>query len=501
MQFNRFVFLFCFLSSAIFSFGQETAPDNFCGYTGFSPWLDWYQRNSALYERDGADTAWLYVPVTVHIVGKDDGSGYFSVDKAIAAICGMNEQYEPLHIRFYLKPGDEIRFHKKTSWYEHDWSGGSNMINTVTAGIKNRLNAFIVQDPAGNCGYSWQDAIVFKKSCSQENNSTWAHEAGHHFSLPHPFSGWEDYEWNYADAAPTFVNGRAVEKTDRSNCYIAGDRFCDTDPDYLNDRWSCSNDFRSNTVQHDPDTVPFRSDATLYMGYANDACASRFSEEQSAAIRANLQDEHKQYLQITQPLTGIDDDAQVELISPIDTLTPVQYNQIELKWNKVPNAKYYAADVSLSPSFGAIIFSQTLIDGSSLTINKPMPNGLKLYWRVRAYNGWDMCQPFDNAQTGVFQTKNLSATNELERAAIIDLLPNIAISGTPAMLNVRSTDGMDLVIKICDAAGRICYQNQTRIYTGENQIEIPTAGRSAGAYLVIVQNEKGATVKRLAILE
>lgn len=501
MQLKRRAFLFCFLLSGLFAFGQETAPLNYCGYTGFSPWLDWYQRNSALYDRDGLDTAWLYVPITLHIVGKDDGSGYFPLDKAIAAICGMNQQYEPLHIRFYLKPNDEVRYHNNTAWYEHDWSDGSDMITTATAGIKNRLNAFIVSDPAGNCGYSWKDAIVFKKNCSHENNSTWAHEAGHHFSLPHPFSGWEDYEWNYAQPAPKFVNGREVEKMDKSNCFTAGDRFCDTDPDYLNDRWSCANDFRSNTVQHDPDTVAFRSDATLYMGYANDACASRFSDEQSAAIRANLQDEHKQYLQITQPLTGIDDEAQVELISPIDTLAPVQYNLIQLSWNKVPNARYYAVDVSISPSFSSIIYSQTLIDGSSLTIPKSMPNNINLFWRVRAYNGWDVCQPFDKAQTGIFRTKNLSETNELERTALIELVPNPVMAGTPAVLNIDSSAGMELSVTICDAAGRVCSQHQVRVYSGINQIEIPTNGLSTGTYAVFLQNEKGATVKRLAILE
>lgn len=502
MRLRKSVLLFCFLLSGIFVYAQDDdVPANFCGYSGFSPWLDWYQRNTGLFDRDDADTAWLYVPMTLHIVGKDEGNSYYPLDRALAAVCGMNEQYEPLRIRFYLKPGDEVRYHNNTSWYEHDWSGGSDMINTASAGIKNRLNAFIVGDPAGNCGYSWKDVIVLKKSCSGAGNTTWAHEAGHHFSLPHPFSGWEDYEWNYSKPAPKYVNGREVEKTDRSNCFTGGDRFCDTDPDYLSDRWSCTSEFRSNTVQIDPDSISFRSDATLYMGYANDACASRFTTEQQAAIRANLQDEHKHYLQITQPLTGIDDDAQVELISPVDTLTPVHYNQVEFKWNKIANAKYYVVEIGLNSKFSPILYSQTIVDGSNLVMSKSLPNNMNLYWRVKAYNGWDVCQPFDNAQIGVFHTKNLSYTNELEKTTIIELLPNPVFSGTPALLNIQSTSGMDLSLKVCDAAGRLCYQSQIQVYTGDNQFEIPTAGLSAGTYSVFLQNEKGATVKRLAILE
>lgn len=499
MRINRLALLCCFSLLSALIYGQE--PANFCGYKGPSDWLDWYQRHTGLFDRDGSDTTMLYVPMTLHIVGNDQGNGYFPLDKAIAAVCGMNEQYAPLHIRFYLKPGDEVRYHDKTSWYVHDWSAGSTMINSVTAGIKNRLNAFVVADPAGNCGYSWQDAIVFAKNCSNEHNSTWAHEAGHHFSLPHPFSGWEDYEWDYTKPAPTTVNGREVEKTDHSNCSTAGDRFCDTDPDYLNDRWACGNDFRSNTVQHDPDGNSFRSDATLYMGYANDACASRFSEEQMAAIRANLKSQHSQYLQITQPLTDIDADAQVQLISPNDTLTAVQYNHIELTWTKVPNARYYAVDISLTPQFNSIIYSKTLIDENSLVINSALPNNRNLYWRVRVYNGWDVCHANDNAQTGAFRTLNLLGTNDFERLAIVELLPNIQQSGTPVNLNIRSTGGMDVSLKICDAAGRLCYQNQMRVYDGDNQFEIPTAALSTGSYLVVLQNEKGATIKRLAIVE
>ncbi|MBL7775442.1 MAG: hypothetical protein JNK89_05535, partial [Saprospiraceae bacterium] len=285
------------------SFSLAQTAENFCGYTGSSPWLDWYQRNSGLFEKaeGGADTSWLYVPVTVHIVGTTNGTGYYPFDQAIRAVCEMNSQFAPAYVRFYLKPGDAVRYHNNSSWFAHDWDGGSDMINSVLPGIRNRLNAFIVSDPAGNCGYSWQDAIVLKKGCSNPGNSTWAHEAGHHFSLPHPFSGWEGFDWNYAEPAPAKVNGRDVEKTDGSNCYSGGDRFCDTEPDYLNDRWACTAEGRSFTIQHDPNGIAFRSDASLIMGYANDACASRFTAEQIAAVRANLRSEHSNYLQITSP--------------------------------------------------------------------------------------------------------------------------------------------------------------------------------------------------------
>ncbi len=488
-----------FLFSSVFA-QQET--EKFCGYTGNSAWLDWYQRNTGVFQQEnGADTSWLYVPVTVHIVGTNSGTGYFDFEQAIRAICEMNSQYAPAYVRFYLMPGDEVRYHDNSDWYNHDWDGGEQMINSVLPGIRNRLNAFVVADPAGNCGYSWKDAIVLKKSCSNSGNSTWAHEAGHHFSLPHPFRGWENFDWDYDEPAPLKVNNRDVEKTDGSNCYIGGDRFCDTDPDYLSDRWSCNNQFKSTIVQHDPDSVSFRSDATLIMGYASDHCASRFTEEQIAAVRANLRDEHKQYLQISAPLEEIDDLAQVELISPIDTTETVQYNHIELKWNPVPNAKFYTVEVSLVKSFTVKFYNETLENATSVVITSGIPNNRNLYWRVRAYNSWDVCQPFDQAQTGIFRTQNLSATNELERSAIIQLAPNPVIAGTPARLNIESEGAMDLSVSLSDAAGRICYQQRHRLSTGQNQLEISTAHLGPGLYTVLMQNEKGTIVKRLAIVE
>lgn len=502
MPFIKHTFLLLALLSGFFASAQQST-DNFCGYTGSSEWLDWYQRNNGLFQSTdgGADTSWLYVPVTVHIIGTNTGTGYFHIDQAIRAVCEMNSQFAPAFVRFYLMPGDAVRYHNNSTWYSHDWDGGSDMINSVIPGIRNRINAFVVSDPAGNCGYSWQDAIVLKKSCSNSGNATWAHEAGHHLSLPHPFSGWEGFSWNYADAAPLKVNGRDVEKTDGSNCYNGGDRFCDTEPDYLHDRWNCTNNGRSYTLQHDPDNVAFRSDATLIMGYASDVCSSRFTEEQIAAIRANLRTQHSNYLQISSPLTEIDDDAQVQLVSPVDTTETVQYNHIELKWLPVPNAKYYTVEVSKSPTFSSKFYYETVENATSVTITKGIPNNWNLYWRVRAYNEWDICQPYDRAQLGVFRTQNLSATNDLERTAIIQLAPNPVFAGVPALLNIESDEAMNLYISLVDAAGRICYRENFRLSTGPNQYELPTAELNAGIYTVILQNEKGVTLKRLAVVE
>lgn len=472
---------------------------NWCGVSDKSPWLEWYQHHKNAIATDrGVDTSWLYVPVTIQLVGDDDGNGYFPIDYAIRAVCGMNERFVGARIRYYLQPNDAFRYINNSDWYNHQWDGGKDLI--LENNIPDRLNAYVVENPAGNCGYAWFDAIVLKKDCSGPDNTTWSHEAGHHFSLPHPFLGWENRTWDFSEPAPEKWGNRLVEKLDGSNCDVAGDGFCDTRPDYLSDRWNCNPDKESYVQQHDPNGAAFRSDATLLMGYASDACSSRFTEEQIAAMRANLYDQHASYLQIFEPLPGIPDDAIVELTSPIDS-EAVQYNNVPLSWKPVPNATYYKVQVALFSNFSPIIFSTMVHKSTSLLIDKALPVNRKLYWRVTAFNEWEVCGGNNGAQTGIFKTQNFTATNELERVAAINLMPNPISGGQAAHLLVASSDAMDARLHVTDAAGRLCFQQNIRVLSGDNTIEIPTAGLQAGLYLVTFQNEKGAAVKRLVVAE
>ena len=492
--------LFFFISSHSI-FAQQPISTGICGYTGKSSWLEWYQqhRNEFTHER-GVDTTWLYVPMTLHIVGSDEGTGYYKLEQALRAVCEMNEQYEQAHIRYYLVPGDAVRYHANSSWYEHEFfPGGDEMINENR--LDARVNAFLVADPAGNCGYSWQDAIVLGNNCSGIGNTTWAHEAGHHLSLPHPFSGWEGFDWNYSEPAPNEIDDHEVEKTDSSNCYQAGDGFCDTRPDYLNYRWGCDNNKLSNTTQYDPNGVAFRSDATIIMGYAFDQCADRFSPEQIEAMRANLNTQHADYLQITEPLQGIDSGSIVQLISPLDTQN-VQYNNITLNWNLVPGATLYNVEVGLAPGFIPKFFNKTFYSNTtSVTITSGIPNNRVLIWRVRAYSEWDVCQAGDSVQIGVFKTKNLSATNDLEQIVAAELSPNPVAGGLPAVLRVTSDENLEGVLSVTDASGRLCTTQDIYLSAGENNVEIATQGLSAGFYVVTLRNEKGTLVKRLAVTD
>lgn len=483
------------------AFAQQPASGQVCGYTGKSAWLEWYQqhRDELALER-GVDTNWLYVPMTLHMVGTDQGTGHYRLEQGLRNICEMNEYFAEAHIRFYLLPGDPVRYHNSSYWFDHDWDGGSDMINQNY--VYDRLNAFVVKNPAGNCGYSWQDAIVLGTDygCSDAGNTTWSHEAGHHFSLPHTFVGWEGTEWDYSEPAPEEIDGHPVEKVDGSNCLTGGDGFCDTRPDYLNFRWPCDANKESVAAQLDPDSVEFHSDATLIMGYPFDECSSRFSPQQIEAMRTNLYTEHSAYLQFTAPMEYIPDSSVVQLISPIDTQN-VQFDNFTLSWNPVPGASFYHVEVGLAPILSAKYYNQILYNTTSVTITTNVPNNRLLKWRVRPYGVWDVCHSNTVIQYGVFRTKNLTATNELEESVVAELSPNPVSSGLPSVFTLTSDEYMDALLSVSDAAGRLCLTQDIRLSPGENRLDIATSGLSAGFYVVTLRNDKGAIVKRLAIID
>ncbi|MFN0215647.1 MAG: zinc-dependent metalloprotease [Saprospiraceae bacterium] len=498
MRLKNYSLLAIVTLNAVAAFAQQPTHTEWCGTKGITPWFDYYRQNreAIAAERGDTDTAWLYVPVTVQITGTDSGAGYYPLEQAIQSVCQMNEHFAPTRIRYYLEPGDPVRYLNSTYWHTHEWDGGADLIESNR--IPNRLNTFIVADPAGNCGYSWLDAIVMAKNCSGLGNRTWAHEAGHHLSLPHPFVGWEGFTWNYGDPAPYEIDNHLVENADSSNSYVSGDYFRDTRADYLNYRWSCNSSSQSYVVQHDPNGVPFRSDGTLIMGYSSDQCGAIFTAEQVEAMRSNLQDEHAEYLQVTEPGAEIDDNAVVQLAMPIDSQA-VQFNDITLHWNPVPNATFYTVEIFLFSNLSPRLYYQTVYNTTSVTVTKGIPNNRTLYWRVRAYSEWDLCQPSGIQELGIFKTKNFSATNDLESVLFAELSPNPVAAGSPAKLQLTSDENMEAALTITDASGRQCQRQSINLSFGENLLEIPTDDLQAGFYILSLQNEKGMILKRFAV--
>jgi hypothetical protein len=447
-----YLILFICLTPLLLSSQESLNP---CGSNiGRSHWLQNYQRQPSIYPRN-ADK--LYIPLKLHLVGNDNGAGYISAEKLLGSLCTLNDDFTEADMVFYIE-GD-INFLNNTDYYFHDSVlEGADMM--FANNVDNAVNNYIVSRAAGNCGYNLPYAgVCLAINCTDPEDHTWAHELGHAFSLPHPFLGWEggvshdgSVSHNFNDPAPervtydyTFfkdtlirdtliIDTIYVEKVDGSNCEFAADGFCDTKPDYLASRWSCDpTTGLSTNGQTDPNGDVFRSDGSLIMSYANDECSNRFTNDQILAMRANIMDQ-KPHLLTNQNEPILIDNPDVTLISPLNG-TVEDYRYINLQWETVENATYYAVKISTNAALTSTLFETIVSDTEILAEIDEAFIGIPLYWGVIPFNNYDFCHTW--SESASFNTGEISSTTEISPKSNY-LYPTLLNKGN--VLNIKSND-------------------------------------------------------------
>ncbi len=478
-----------------------------------SIWLDKYQQSPDLYPKAGETL--LYVPLSIHLLATDDGAGYFRMNQLLDALCTLNNDYAAANLYFYIQ-GD-IDYINQTSWYEHETvlEGAEMMFQNDIPGT---LNCYFVSDPAGNCGYNLPYAsVAIAKSCASPNDHTWAHEVGHALSLPHPFLGWEGGQTHDGSMPPVFsspapvtvtydytffqdtlildtliIDTTFVELVDRSNCHIAADGFCDTPSDYIANRWQCNNEGVSSFTQTDPNGEIFRSDGSLIMSYSDDQCANRFSTEQINAMRANLLDEHADWLENQDPIADIS--SVPALIAPTEG-EPVQFNHVFLEWAAVENATSYLVLVSKLSSFNASLTDVFITTQPNILIES-LSDNKNYYWKVRPYNSHAFCTNYSAYET--FHTENMVATQNIQWQGSIHLSPTFIHKGQTIQLAVEHLSTKEATIEIMNTTGQMIYKNQLPLQN-KNIIPLPETITS-GAYFLVVKSGTNQAVFRFLLL-
>lgn len=490
---------------------NDLAP---CGTLDYkSDWLKRYQQNPHTYER--GDGMLLHVPLTVHVLGSNTGTGYFSTNSLLNALCKLNSDFDGTEMQFFL--ASYFNYINNSDWNDHATvlEGAAMMFEN---NVPNTINNYIVADPAGNCGYNLPYAgIAVAKACAGTGDHTWAHEVGHNLSLPHPFLGWEggvgfegEIDHNYNNPAPTqvlydytyfkdtliidtmIIDTALVELMDGTNCELAADGFCDTSPDYLGFRWQCNGDGISATEQTDPNGVKFRSDGSLIMSYSDDNCQNRFSPDQIAAMRANLYDEKPELISDEQPLEQIVDD--VFMIAP--SLDEVVENiNLELIWEDVPHATHYIVQVSRIQSFG--FSDEYIVENNSLVVDS-LAADKKYYWRVRPFNFYSFCAPFSESSS--FETNMLSNTTHIEGVSEIALIPNIIQPNKEVQLQIYTSENLNLNISILNVAGHVLQKENWKTRIGKANLDLNISELESGLYWVSIESERGRVVEKLVVL-
>lgn len=506
---TRLLLLCTWLVLPILLLAQESQNFHPCGSNhGRSPWLKRYQAAPQDFAKGGDTT--LYLPMTIHLVGSDDGQGYFSYRQLMDAVCTLNEDFIQANMHFYVQ---EVRYINNSAWDNHEnVLDGYEMM--VANDVYGTINTYFVSDPAGNCGYNLPYAsMAVALGCAGPNDHTWAHEMGHHLSLPHPFLGWEG-GINYDDTeAPDFsipapttvtydytffqdtlildtliIDTAIVELVDGSNCAIAADGFCDTPPDYLASRWNCNSDGLSAVSQTDPTGATFNSDGGLIMSYADDACSNRFSTEQIAAMRANLYDEKPEVLVPVTPALSVSTDP-TDLYYPTGGID-VPFNLVTLEWEAVEHATKYLVEVSRLNSFpGSITSVYTVEDATTLDLTDLLEDKT-YYWRVRPFNDFYFCSGFSDTEQ--FSTNDVSNVWGLSNRLPLRLFPNPTQAGHRLLIDLPSAMvGAAVSVQLLHLDGRLIMEQSLEGQSQDNLLMDLPEKLATGLYFVHAKTTDG----------
>lgn len=455
-----------------------------------------------------------YIPITLTSVANSNGVGFATIDQLLAMVCDLNTDYLDQNIQFYIK--DSIRWFKNDNVYNDAWGSLSSMymVNNKRA---NTLNIYVsptINNPVASFYSPAGDYVFMMNSMADGSSNTATHEVGHFFTLPHTFYGWEGtaYHDSYQGVnAPTSVNGTTVEKVARTgtgaNCSFAADGFCDTEADYISDRWQCPYVGQNGVLAKDPTGATINPDEELYMSYYYDQCVTKFSAQQKTAIAADVQ--RRGWSNLAAPAASANMTGQsTTAIAPINgqVVAVSGSNNITLEWNALAGADMYVVKLertlfgtSVGVIFYKIIYGATSYTFSSSLLPTPPAAGHDYRWTVRAMNRYSTCNGTTTIST--FRTMQPTAVNEATAYSGVNLnvAPNPVENGMLRLL-VESNDTYAATVRIYALDGRmVLNQENEQFAQGANALLFDVSAVANGTYLAVVTTEKGTSVQKFVI--
>lgn len=413
-------------------FAQDAS---WCGTQISDEWMQaFYNRNTDHLKHKGTALNEVVIPITYHLVGLNDGTGYFELAQLFRAHCELQELYAEANIKFYI---ESIKYIDNTDYY----NGANTYFLFIAKNNVKTCNVYIVNDMQGVCGYSFvplpydgnpnnlsagpnRGGIMLQKGCMQAGNMTYKHEMGHYLNLPHTFYGWENEAVpDNNQNAPLTINGSAVEKVDRSNCLSSGDGFCDTPPDYIGDRWLC------NTTRSflDPNGVSFNVDEKNYMSYSNDGCGQYLKDDQLAEANATPANYRPYLLEL--PIPAFDNLQVITGMVPSNNSFNINPSNITISWPKQANAVYYHLQVArfnfINPSFD-IVTQDTFFVIPNTQLNS------EYKYKVKPVSLTNVCADFSEINT--FTTSKFDANFTITKLNC----PNDYTGGANVLVNGTS---------------------------------------------------------------
>jgi len=458
----------------------------------------------------------VYVPLKFHIVSNNAGFGGIKETEIFEQVCRLNEDYLDQEVHFFIE--GEFNYINSTPAFEDPRSGGGQL---QLANGKNqnfgRVNIFVtsVAGEIANVGtsagyYSPQfDWIVVRINEVSNSTETLTHELGHFFTLLHTFSGWDFSPYDpavHSNPAPEFTPSpyttARTENMDRTgtckNCDNAGDRLCDTNPDYLlSQEFSNGNCDYSGDIM-DPCGVLVDPPKENYMSYFF-GCNQEFSQGQKDLIRADINTRLNQegtLNRVFQPdnLNPVTDP--VVAVSPAIDETLDYNNIVHLEWEPVANATKYIVDIDRFPSFNTQN-ERFFTSNNGTEVLDLRPND-DYYWRVYAYNESSTCLGW--SETFTFNTgEGVTSISGISSLDTWQIMPNPVSTGSKVDLQISVQNKLDAIVNVRDINGRQISSSSENLEVGINSLTLETNDLLQGIYIVSIETAEGITSKKLVV--
>lgn len=260
--------------------GTVVSPESQAYFEQLLPQIQEFEEEFSDLALNRSSTAISSVPIKVHIIRTDAGTGGLALNDFNDAMAIMNNYYANAYIEFFLCEG--INYINDSDLYDFETDEQEAMINTHS--VNNVINIYFANtvtsssSGSGLCGYAYfpggPEVIMMDNGCAT-NGSTLSHEMGHFFALSHTHGN---------------INGTlTTELVDGSNCSTDGDFICDTpaDPQLGGSNVSFSCVYTGSAT--DANGQFFIPDVNNIMSYSRKACRTQFSAGQYARIYAVYQ--------------------------------------------------------------------------------------------------------------------------------------------------------------------------------------------------------------------
>ena len=437
-----------------------------------------------------------YVPIKIFNVAKNDGTGAVSLTRILNMMCFLNTRYAPTGIKFYLLETPTLLYN--SIYYSiNDQSVADQMMNLYNR--DNICNLYICDISAlGLCGYAYfpgqgpgpnnraKGGIVLSNSCVE--GTTLPHEMGHYLSLPHPFDGTSGFPSSPSSEYVTRNPNDTLNGRHKANCWTAGDRFCDTESDFIGNRWACP----YTGAQRDYNGDLFQIDPTLYMCYSLDNCQSRFSPNEISAMQYCMVNQRSYLSNWPQPTdSSLAPFSTLNLI-PTNTQLNIPRNFVRFNWTSTGNATSYLIQISGNTSFSNVTFETIVTDTTYLYTGQRLTEGNTYLWRVRPISKFDYCGG-NSAYTSFVAGRGYGIGNQEIDKTDWNLYPNPSLNGSATLI---FSNRASRIIRILSLNGTEIIRKNVPIWKQEEELETLTKG----IYLVEVI-ENGMVSRKKWVIE